>query len=137
MNGQLTAIEAIEKVRESFDSTRPKRFDFPKAASHLDFWRQGDVYITKLDAMPKGCKAIPFKEQLVDGTSEGSRHCLSGPEVKMYQRSDATGLHGPIFHATDAHVITHPRHGHVGLCKSIFEITYARSASSELKRRQD
>ncbi len=50
---------------------------FPDAAPAGSRVRQGDVYITRLDALPASCamEANP-SAQLAPGTTQGSRHCL-------------------------------------------------------------
>jgi len=124
------AITQIQKRAEEIKSNAPQRF--PEAASIGDSHRQGDIYLTLLDGVPDGAKKVPFRAQLADGETQGSRHCLaSSAGVTMYTRKNPTNLEGPVFVLATENVVEHPEHGHVILPANVggtcYGITYQRN----------
>lgn len=140
----LSAVESFERVRQSakpLDDGYVQRFS--EAAAVGDVLPQGDVYFTKLDAVPSGCKLMEKPEaQLAPGTTQGSRHILDSLEgVAMYVKGAATPLEGPILDVTQERTVTHPEHRHLILAPGVYGVTYqrsyARDAAEELRRQQD
>lgn len=124
-----TVIDKLREQAECIRNDRPQRF--PEAASPGDTFRQGDVYITLLDAVPSDAVSVVGRSmQLVQGTTTGSRHCLdSGDGVTFYRKSQPGMLDGPILLLQKERVITHPEHGHVILPGEgrVYAITYQRN----------
>jgi len=128
---------------------------FPEAASGNDTWRQGDIYITLLDAKDANSLKKNYTEvvgnpsghllQLAEGETMGSRHILrSGENVKMWQparekfANEIDGmLAGPIIEiGKGGNVIDHPEHAPVGLPEGTYVITYQRTADHENRIRR-
>jgi hypothetical protein len=136
----MTATKALNAVRKSAEQIRNDSLQrFPEAASTGDTWRQGDIYIEKLDAVPKGAvRESKPKSQLAPGTTQGSRHILDSLQgVTMYRLASPTVLDGPILDLATERVITHPEHGDVALPPGVYGITYQRAWADELRRQQD
>jgi len=130
-------LDQIKSRAEQIKNNEPQRF--PDAASVGDYWRQGDLYITKLAAVPSG--AIPVKRpshQLAPGNTKGSRHCLDSLDgVTVYAMPDADALTGPVLHLARERTIPHPEHGTVICPPGTYGITYQRAYAEELRRVQD
>jgi hypothetical protein len=126
-------LETAEKIKNN----APQRF--PEAASAGDVWRQGDIYIEKLDAVPKSfAKVKKPLLQLAPGTTQGSRHLLDSLSgVTVYEKSNATVLEGPALDCTQERTITHPEHGWVMLPPGVYGISYQRAYAMELRRQAD
>lgn len=143
-NATMTAAQSFSRVQESvekIDRSKPQRF--PEAASAGDSFRQGDLYITRLDALPSDIKPLEAKPgqdpaQLAEGTTQGSRHVLDSLEgVEMYELATKTALDGPILNLAKERTVTHPEHGHVCLPPGSYAITYQRAYAEELRRVAD
>ncbi len=134
----MTADEAISKIQSQAERIRNDETQrFPDAATPGDSHRQGDLYITLLGSVPVGAKAIPFRAQLADGTTQGSRHCLASETgVTMFERSEPSNLDGPVFTLECENTITHPEHGNVVLPPGIYCITYQRDLDAEERERR-
>ncbi len=136
----MKTMQSLEKIRSSVEQIKNNETQrFPSAASHGDAFRQGDLYITCLNEVPEGAKLKPtdYNAQLAPGDTQGSRHCLSHSNVKMYTLAAPTALEGPVLEVTEEVTVTHPEHGHVVLPEGIYGITYQRSYAEELRRVQD
>lgn len=134
----MDAVEVLRDIQshEVLISNQPQAF--PEAASDSDYFRQGDVYVWRRDVLPKGLQKVKVRLQLAPGTSKGSRHCLDSSDgVTMYHDPNGDALQGPWFVVTKPLSIPHPEHGRVIMCPGIFEVTYARTRSNDLKRIRD
>lgn len=136
----LTAEKSLEKVQSTAESIKcdePQRFS--EAASAGDVFRQGDIYIEKLEAVPAGAIQMQKVEaQLAPGTTQGSRHVLDALQgVTMYRLANPTVLDGPILDLATERTITHPEHGNVILPPGCYGITYQRAFADELRRQAD
>ena len=133
----MSAVKALEAVRESGEAIKSDELQrFPEAASVRDYFRQGDIYITKLESVVGNPSEVVL--QLAPGTTKGSRHMLDSPDgVSMYRILDADALTGPVIQTTCERTITHPEHGNVVLPPGVYGITYQRAYASELRRVQD
>ena len=101
-----------------------------------DVVRQGDIYITRIQSLPRGAKLVPSKAQLAPGETRGSRHCLRSLDgLQMYQVEHANVLDGPIIVAKQGCAIDHPEHGNIVLNEpgGIYAITYQRAFAEELR----
>lgn len=131
------SFASVQSTAETIRNNEPQRF--PEAASHGDTFRQGDLYIELLSAVPAG--AIQEKKssaQLAPGTTQGSRHILDSLKgVKMYRLGSPTVLDGPILDLSKERTITHPEHGHVVLPAGVYGVTYQRAFADELRRAAD
>lgn len=136
----LTAEKSLEKVQSTAESIKcdePQRFS--EAASAGDVFRQGDIYIEKLERVPAGAVRIEKPEaQLAPGTTQGSRHVLDSLEgVTMSRLATPNALDGPILDLATERTITHPEHGNVILPPGCYRITYQRAFADELRRVAD
>jgi len=99
------------------------------------FARQGDLYFTKLDAVPEGVRPWPFLHgQLAPGSSQGSRHCVDRDTVRLWLLQQPTALDGPVIEAPDGVRITHPEHGHQQYPPGVYQVTFQRAYAGELRR---
>ena len=134
----ITAQQALVSIRERVEEIKNgEQQCFPEAASAGDFFRQGDLYITKLDSIPAGANPVPFAAQLAPGTSRGSRHCLNNSNVRMYSVANAGPLDGPVIDVQQEAIVAHPEHGDVKLPCGVYKITYQRAFADELRRVRD
>ena len=145
----ITATESIRRVRESAESIRNDQLQkFPEAASVGEMFRQGDLYIQKLDFTVLDREKPNFEAyeldpqpiaQLAPGTTKGSRHILSDlSRVKMFKAQRPTALDGPVIYVLGGGVeVTHPEHGNVHLPSGVYGITYQRAFGDELRRVAD
>ncbi len=129
----LSAIESAA-TKHSPDVRRVATMDVDEVA------RQGDVYLTRIDKMPKG-RAVKDR-QLAPGTSKGSRHVI-GTEVDcaIVMPAKRGPLDGPCIDAKSRLVIEHPEHGWLDLPPGQYRTTYqrdfARERAEEVRRVQD
>jgi hypothetical protein len=136
MNANEQEIQSIRTTAEEIRNDATQRF--PAAASPGDCWRQGDVYITLLDALPRGAALVEQPAlQLVPGTTQGSRHCLDSLEgVAVYRLAKAGPLDGPVLECRVERTITHPEHGDVVLPPGLYGIHYQRDLDAEERERR-
>ncbi len=132
-----TAMKVFQQIKDRAEEIRtdkPQRF--PDAASVGDFWRQGDVYVTKISKCHgKQCKG---ERQVAPGTTQGSRHVLDSLDgVQMYRVDGADALTGPQIRLTQERTLTHPEHGNLVLPPGCYSITYQRAYADELRRVAD
>jgi hypothetical protein len=133
----VTAEQAMRVVKshaERIKSDEQQRF--PEAASAGDVFRQGDLYIWKIDEFPGDWREDTRADlQLAIGTSQGARHVLDSRDgVRIFQHPQQTELDGPILQLAEERVLTHPEHGDVVLPPGCYEITYQRQFADELRR---
>lgn len=130
----MDAVAVFTEIKNAVESIKNDEAQcFPEAASTGDYWRQGDIYITKLrhDSLDVNVsKAHP--NQLAPGNTQGSRHVATG-DCSVYSRS-GDALTGPVVKVNSEAVITHPEHGDLKLPPGVFGITYQRAYAEELKR---
>ncbi len=131
------SFESVKASAEKIQNDATQRF--PEAASAGDTFRQGDIYIEKLESVPSNCRsAVKPHAQLSPGTTKGSRHILDSLEgVQMHVLEDATVLDGPVLLTTTERIVTHPEHGNVILPPGCYGITYQRAWADELRRVED
>lgn len=134
MNTATQELKLIASQAECIKSNETQRFS--EAAPFDSTWRQGDIYITLLEKIPKEFTQCKFEAQLAPGTTKGSRHILSD-EVTMYKNPKADALTGPLFKNSDEVTVTHPEHGNVVLPPGIYGVTYQRAFAEELRRVED
>lgn len=136
----ITAIQALVSVKESAEkiqSDKPQRF--PEAASTGDYFRQGDIYVTRLESVPEIAELDRKPSlQLAPGTTKGSRHVIdSKVGVEVYRLSDADVLTGPVVKFDCERVITHPEHGDIICPPGVYGVTYQRAYAEVLRRAMD
>jgi hypothetical protein len=130
-----SAIQQISDTAEEIQNDADQRF--PEAATPGDCWRQGDLYITLLGAIPGDVKKSKARKQLVHGDTQGSRHCLDSlTGAAIYELSEPSALDGPILECKQERTITHPEHGNVILPPGIYGIHYQRDLDSEERERR-
>jgi hypothetical protein len=135
----MTAEKALSKIQDQAERIKSDETQrFPDAASVGDSHRQGDVYITLLNAVPEN--AVREKKpstQLAPGTTQGSRHYLDSlAGVTMYRIPNPGMLDGPIIECETERTITHPEHGDVVLPAGIYGISYQRNLDAEERERR-
>lgn len=77
-------------------------------------FRQGDLYITKLESLPQDI-INTIDLQLAQGETKGSRHILAqnvNYTVKVYNLRKPGPLDGPVFKSDETIRLTHPEHAH-------------------------
>lgn len=132
------AVSVFEKIKESAERIKSDAIQrFPDAASQGDYWRQGDIYITRIEVVPRRFKSTKVVTQLAPGTTKGSRHVLNHGRVEMFTDASADVLTGPVFRCREEVTVTHPEHGDVICPPSIYAITYQRAMADELRRVAD
>lgn len=135
----MNATTTLEKIREAAEKIKngdPQRF--PEAGSAGDYFRQGDIYVTRLDKVPDKANLATFVYQLAVGETRGARHCLDAKDgVTMYRVENADVLTGPVIDLAQERTITHPEHGDLILTPGVYSITYQRQFAEELKRVMD
>jgi hypothetical protein len=129
----VTAEKAFKEVRETVEKVKSQETrKFPEAASPGDAFRQGDIYVTLLDSVPKGVVLTKSpSSQLAIGDTQGSRHCIDNIGNCTVYTNNPGMLNGPIIQVNKPVTITHPEHGHVELGCGIYEVTYQRNLDSE------
>jgi hypothetical protein len=133
-----TIQKEIQRISETAEEIRNDSEQlFPEAATPGDCWRQGDLYITLLSAIPGDVKKCKRRKQLVPGTTQGSRHCLDSlAGVTMYEIEKPGQLDGPVIDCKQERTITHPEHGNVVLPPGIYGIHYQRDLDAEERERR-
>lgn len=135
----MTAIQTIAKVRESAGARKCPSVRQVGSLADFDFSRQGDLYIHRLPAIPKGATLVNNPpSQVAPGNTQGSRHCIADVGgVKMYQMPNANALQGPIIDAGGGFTLEHPEHGHQTFPAGVYAITFQRAHADTLRRTQD
>jgi len=133
---QETIVETVERTARKVCKRETQHF--PEGASVGDGVRQGDVYITLLDRVPKGfVKQDTWDRQLAPGSTQGSRHILDAKAgVKYYRHPDANEFTGPVLMLSKTRELTHPEHGNWILPSRIFGISYQRTQDALDKQRR-
>lgn len=105
-----------------------------------DVVRQGDLYLVCIDeAFGQQTK----DRQLAPGTTQGSRHVISGNCTIVAKYSKAIGsvpleLIGPAFRCVEDCRLEHPEHGHKILPSGTsWAVVYQRAYADEIRRVQD
>lgn len=138
MAATITAERALRDVQRGAEKIKNDELQrFPEAASPGDSVRQGDVYVTLLDRVPAGATPIPFRAQLADGNTQGSRHCLDSSQgVQLYRLPEPGMLDGPVVELAESRTLTHPEHGDWLLPVGTYQISYQRNLDSEERERR-
>lgn len=148
MSTTATAIDRIQRHAkliaagecEQVKPGQPVRFT--EAASINDTIRQGDLYITVIEAVPQGfvkiAKPKAMDKQLVPGNTQGAKHCLDSlAGVTMYRPTDwgPESLTGPVLVLSKERTILHPTHGSVTIPSGVtVQCTYQREWESEQRK---
>jgi hypothetical protein len=147
MNEQLTVDEAITEMAshaETIDASGLQTV--PESVSIGDNIRQGDIFLICIETMPSG---TPVQDrQLAPGTTQGSRHVLSG-DCEIVKRSGSftapgesdpvhEALVGPAFQCRKGCTVEHPEHGNWALPNgSVWQVTFQQAYADEVRRIQD
>lgn len=90
--------------------------------------RQGDVYLTRIAKIPKEHTKVSTNPQIVEGSTQGSRHLLRESDMKhikvLFNPSNNTPTLGPVIEATERFQLTHPEHAHFDMPAGIYSVTY-------------
>ena len=145
----ITEVKSVKEViARGAEVCNPSRVAVSEEAlegvkSGAKFAQQGDIYVRKLDAVPKGyIKSENHDGQLAPGTTRGSRHCVDPNKVDIYVRQEAPRgeavLEGPVLYAEERFDIMHPEHGWVSIPGlQFYQITYQRAFADEIRRVMD
>jgi hypothetical protein len=105
---------------------------------------QGDVALLRLKEVPSNAKLQKGRtmRQVVEGTTRGSRHCVSMEsmvDTKFYTASNAGVLSGDIIESSKTIELEHPEHGNIVVPPGSYQIKFQRAYSplQELKRQRD
>lgn len=100
--------------------------------------QQGDVYLTRLAAVPSGAQRLLKTDgQLVPGHTQGSRHCVDPGQVRLWAFANPTALQGPIIEAPEVFTVRHPEHGHLTFPAGVYGVTYQRQYADTVRRVMD
>lgn len=139
----------IAAVRKSAEKMHAAEREVIGTASVGDVVRQGDLYLVCLETLPTG---EPRKDrQLAPGTTQGSRHVLSGKATLVDPSEPAAvallvnrlvhgaevheRLVGPAFECLADLDVTHPEHGDKCLPQgSVWAVVYQRAFAEEVRR---
>lgn len=143
----MTATQAHALVERDAQRAKPEVRDVRATLRAGKAVRQGDVYLVRLDDSQIGVakRATPMKTmQIVDGTSSGSRHVVTGraslyeadPAVKLATCIRPDALLGPLVVATEECVVTHPEHAHVRIPAGVYQTVHQLDAATR-QRVQD
>jgi len=131
-----TIIEQVQKTANKVAKRETQRFS--EAASPGDTARQGDVYITALESVPRDCELqTDWNLQIAPGNTQGSRHILdSAGGVNCYSLKDATEFDGPVLEISQERTLTHPEHGNWILPCGVYAISYQRTEDALERQRR-
>jgi hypothetical protein len=148
MEATLTAVEAHALVeRDAKSKSRQEIRDVRESLTVGRAVRQGDVYLVRLDDIAETVakRGTPMKtRQLVDGTTQGSRHVAEG-ELSLFESDPAIrlpscvrngALLGPVIVAASDFVVTHPEHAHVRCAPGAYQVVHQLDAATR-QRVQD
>jgi hypothetical protein len=138
MNDVAEQVGSLQRCAEEIVNTEPQSLANMEPG---DEWRQGDLRIIRLpdDVDTSGFVSVRAKLQLVDGTTQGSRHCLDSLDgVEMFALKDAGPLDGPVIRTTAERAILHPEHGDcVDMPPGWYAFPGQRTYADELRRVAD
>lgn len=128
--------QEMRSALESFDASKPERIGSPSLG---DCVRQGDLYLICIENLPKG--KVTSERQLVPGTTQGSRHTLSG-DVEIVNevsfRDLPAVLVGPAFTCKGETTVEHPEHGNKILPKdTTWQCVYQQAYADKVRRVAD
>lgn len=143
-----TTIERITKHAKriasgKYEQVKPgQRVRFTEAATTNDTIRQGDLYLTIVDAVPKNYAKVEkpkaADKQLVPGNTTGARHCLdslAGVTLYRPEKWSEESLDGPCLVLSKARTVEHPIHGAVEIPAGFTVLCrYQREFDSEQRR---
>lgn len=90
-----------------------------------DVIRQGDIYLEYTSPVDTSSDHVPFKDnQLAPGSTQGSRHMISGDKLVMFKKTNARITEGPVIIAESRFKVTHPEHAHMDLPPGCYNVTY-------------
>lgn len=85
--------------------------------------RQGDVYVVRIDTLPRGMTETKVR-QLAPGETQGSRHIAEG-DLLVYRRTDTREVAiGPVVVARKEWRLAHPEHAHMVLPAGNFQVRF-------------
>lgn len=149
----MTAEKAFRSVQKDAERIRNDERQTIGTVSAGDVIRQGDLYIVALGKKP-AFQLEPISErQLAPGTTQGSRHVVSG-EAKLFTPDEPAAaelvnrlvvgatvdprLVGPVFLAGSECELQHPEHGDFALPRDEWFLTvYQRAHADDVRRQQD
>ena len=154
MANAMTAARAFSQVQEAAEKIKNDEPATVGTVSRGDVVRQGDLYLVAITRLPESCKPT-HERQLAPGTSQGSRHVLTGEcEIFMADPAEVARLVaeaceprsvavppelvGPVFRTLTEVTVTHPEHGDRTLpAGECFATVYQRAYADEVRRVAD
>ena len=127
-----TVHDVLQKIeREAREATSEVRF--VRTVQHGDEIRQGDVYLYAIETPETDWQALGAHAldslQLAPGTSPGARHIIEGDAIAYAPMSGADVLTGPMLHARNRVMLTHPEHADISLPAGHYLVRYQRDFS--------
>jgi len=136
----MTMEKALVELRSSVEDLHGKKTERIGDPSVGDVVRQGDLYLVCIDKLPEN--GTPTKNrQLVPGTTQGSRHTVSG-DVNIVEKVNYKDRHptlcGPAFECVSDVTVEHPEHGHKVLPSgTTWHCVYQQAYADEVRRVKD
>lgn len=146
----LTAENVLTDLQKHAESIKSGEAQTVGTASLGDVVRQGDLYLTVIEALPPSAKKSKQK-QLAPGTTQGSRHIADaqtfeadkGEIVSAIRKANPNALPdverfiGPLVVFSEASPVMHPEHGWVTMpAGSVCAVTYQRDLDQEERERR-
>lgn len=138
MHDILSVLEKAEASAKVIRESKPKPVSYATMAPG-DFHRQGDVYFVALAGVPADCVPTEARAQLVQGATQGARHCLRTTRgVEFFERKNATALDGPVLRSALPMTVDHPEHGTATFPPgATIGVHYQRQYAEEMRRVAD
>jgi len=128
-------MEVLTKIREAsakYDNTTTVDC---RSMQPGQWFAQGDVQVERLDGRPSDVGDPWPSQQVVEGTTKGSRHVFD-ERAKLYHRTgDESELVGPYAYIEDESVLLHPEHRRALCGAGWHSVTYQRDFRMEGLRR--
>lgn len=136
---RATSEHVFNRVRERAESIKSDDARKIEVMDIGDELRQGDVYVTRIEGVPRGADAVEHpSSQMAPGATQGSRHTLRSLDgVTVYRMPSAGPLDGPVIDLRGPVWLDHPEHGNRRLPAGVYAITYQRAFGDELRAVQD
>jgi len=97
----------------------------------LNQWRQGDVFIERIDHIPASAKAMPPEKKtiLAYGEVTGHHHRIESPHVRRFEENGVT-----LLEIDQAVTLLHEEHDPITLEPGTYQATIQREYSPEAIR---
>ncbi len=102
----------------------------------MSIFRQGDVLIRRIDAIPHGARDVTPKGRIVlaHGEVTGHAHAIAEGEAREFTMADAAGAVRRFLRVASEATVRHEEHADIPLSPGIYEIVQQREYSPEVIR---